>query len=84
MAVFVDAFGCGADCRETAASNTDPFATTPAEAGSWLVDGPHLMVIVPNPDRFDPFPSDQSSGGPYVMWKGTWYAYVMVPIGDQW
>jgi hypothetical protein len=26
---------------------------------------------------------DPKSGGPYVMWKGTTYAHIMVPVGPR-
>jgi hypothetical protein len=28
----------------------------------------------------DAFPTDPKSGGPWVMWKGTPYAHLMVPV----
>jgi hypothetical protein len=62
------------------ASNTDPFAETPPEGADWIVDGPHVMVIVPDPAMLDPFPADHRTGGPYVMYKGTPYAHLMVPV----
>jgi len=61
------------------ASNTDPYATAPAEGEVWIDDGPHLMVIVPNPAMLEAFPTDPNNGGPYVMWKGTPYVHLMVP-----
>jgi hypothetical protein len=62
------------------ASNTDPFAETPPDGAEWIVDGPHVMVIVPDPAMLDAFPADHSTGGPYVMYKGTPYAHLMVPV----
>lgn len=66
-----------------AASNTDPFAETPAPGEDWIQDGPHVMVIVPDPAMLDAFPTDHMSGGPYVMWKGTPYAHLMVPVNTN-
>ncbi len=63
------------------ASNTDPFATAPPAGTDWQYDGPHLMVIVPDPSQLDTYPTDPKNGGPYVMWKGTPYAHLMVPAG---
>lgn len=63
-----------------AASNTDPFAAGPAEGETWQHDGPHLMIAVPDPALLDAFPTDPTLGGPYVMWKGTPYAHLMVPV----
>ena len=64
-------------------SNTDPFAEKPAPGTDWMKDGPHVMVILPDPKQLDAFPSDHTSGGPYVMYKGTPYAHLMVPLTDK-
>ena len=62
------------------ASNTDPFAEAPTPTNQWVVSGPHLMLVFPDPKQLDAFPTDPNSGGPFVMWKGTKYAHVMVPV----
>jgi hypothetical protein len=64
------------------ASNTDPFAEGPTEDNEWIVEGAHLMIIAP-PGMLDTFPTDPDSGGPYVMWKGTPYEHLMVPVGAR-
>ena len=64
------------------ASNIDPFAEGPTDDNEWIVEGPHLMVIAP-PGMLDTFPTDPQSGGPYVMWKGTPYEHLMVPVGAR-
>ena len=61
------------------ASNTDPFAMKPAAGSDWVVTPAHTMVIVPDPKQLDSYPSDPKSGGPFVMFKGTPYAHLMVP-----
>lgn len=62
------------------ASNTDPYATMPADIKDAVPSGPHLMVITPDPAALDGLPTDYQSGGPWVMWKGTPYAHIMIPI----
>ena len=62
------------------ASNTDPYATMPADIKDAVPSGPHLMVIVPDPAALDNLPTDYTSGGPWVMWKGTPFAHIMIPI----
>ena len=62
------------------ASNTDPYATMPADIKDAVPSGPHLMVITPDPGALDNLPTDYTSGGPWVMWKGTPYAHIMIPI----
>jgi len=61
------------------ASDSDPYKEVPDEGEDWLIDPPHLMLVVPGVENLD-LPSDRSGGGPYIMWKGTPYAHVMVPI----
>ena len=62
------------------ASNTDPYLTKPAD-GKWMNAGPHVMVMGAtammagykggaNPDGTMPF----------IMWEGTPYAHLMVPV----
>ncbi len=62
------------------ASNTDPYAMAPTADNQWVVTPAHIMVLYPDPKMLDAFPTDPKSGGPFVMWKGTPYAHVMVPV----
>ena len=64
------------------ASNVDPYAEGPTDDNEWIVEGAHLMILAPG-DLLDAFPTDPNNGGPYVMWKGTPYAHLMVPIGSR-
>ena len=68
---------------DTGASNTDPFATEKTASNQWVVEGPHLMVIVPDTGQLEGLSTDPHNGGPYVMWKGTPYAHIMVPVADR-
>ena len=38
------------------------------------------MVLYADPKALDAYPTDPKSGGPWVMWKGTPYAHLMVPV----
>ncbi len=65
------------------ASNTDPFATFPpagVECAECLESGPHLMILVPDVEMLEGLPTDPHSGGPWVMFKGTPYAHIMIPV----
>lgn len=64
------------------ASNIDPYATAATPDNEWVVEGPHLMLLLPDPALLESLPTDPANGGPYVMWKGTPYAHVMVPVAD--
>jgi len=62
------------------ASNIDPFAQGPTADNEWVTTGPHLMLIVPDPAMLEGIPTDPSGGGPYVMWRGTPFVHVMIPV----
>ena len=65
------------------ASITDPFAKTAAAAKNtqdWVVAGPHVMVTTPNAATLSALPGVPTGGVPWVMWKGTPYAHIMVPV----
>jgi hypothetical protein len=68
---------------DAGASNVDPYATAPTSSNDWVMTGPHVMVIVPDPSSLDGMPADAKNGGPWVMWKGTPYAHIMVPLPQQ-
>ena len=68
---------------DAGASNIDPYATGPTSDNDWVMTGPHVMVIVPDPSSLDGMPTDAKSGGPWVMWKGTPYAHIMVPLPQE-
>lgn len=61
-------------------SAANPYADHPDEVDDWIVAGPHLLVIVPDPELLEGLPTTPERGEPWVMWKGTPYAHVMVPV----
>ena len=62
------------------ASNTDPFATTPAPGGKWVDTGPHVMVLNIG-DAFAGYPTTATNTKvPYIMFPGTPYAHLMIPV----
>ena len=63
-------------------SNIDPYAEKPTAENQWAVEGSHIMIVAP-PALLEGLPTDPGVGGPYVMWKGTPYAHIMVPIGAR-
>ncbi len=60
-------------------SNSSPYATDKNNGDVWVQEGPHLMIIVPK-EMLKGLSDDPFNGGPYVMWKDTPYAHIMVPI----
>ena len=77
----IDKVGVGYMLRgDKGASNTDPFATARTPTNQWIVSPPHIMMLVPDPKMLDTLPTDPHGGGAWVMWKGTKYAHIMVPM----
>ncbi|WP_425450010.1 hypothetical protein [Virgifigura deserti] len=69
---------------DAGASNIDPFATGQTPDNEWVVEGPHIMLLLPDPAQLDALSADaHGAPGPYVMWKGTPYAHVMVPTAER-
>jgi hypothetical protein len=68
----------------TDASNTDPYATKPTATNDWVKTGPHLM-IVGSKEMLSNYPSGAKpdTSAPYVMWAGTPYAHLMVPVAKS-
>ena len=66
----------------TDASNTDPYATAPTAETHWVETGPHVMVVGADPGFYDQYPKDAQpdTAVPYVMWPGTPYQHLMVPV----
>ena len=61
-------------------SNVDPFAQAPTPANQWIQRGdPHIMVLVPDVRLLEGISTDPNAGAPFVMWKGTPYAHLMLP-----
>jgi len=65
---------------DNGASNTDPYATKQTPDNQWVVSGPHIMILPTDRRQLDAFPTDPRTGGPWVMWKDTKYAHIMVPV----
>ncbi len=63
-------------------SNSDPYHSDPMNAEDFIKEGPHLMVIAPKA-MIDGMTTDPHAGGPYVMWKDTPYAHIMIPVGER-
>ena len=65
----------------TDASNIDPYATAPGEGNNWVETGPHMMVVG-SASLLKGYPSGPApdTKQPYVMWAGTPYAHLMIPV----
>ncbi|MBS3648685.1 hypothetical protein KEU06_08590 [Pseudaminobacter sp. 19-2017] len=65
----------------TDASNTDPYATKPDASNNWVETGPHVMIVNAM-DMMQGYPANPKpdTSAPYVMWAGTPYAHLMIPV----
>ncbi len=67
----------------TDASNTDPYAAGPTANNHWVKTGPHVMVVgAPVAAMMAGYPKspDPDTTEPYVMWAGTPYEHLMLPV----
>lgn len=66
----------------TDASNTDPYAQKPAPDNHWVETGPHVMIVGADAAFYDMYPkdADPDTSVPYVMWPGTPYQHLMIPV----
>lgn len=66
----------------TDASNTDPYASKPLPNNHWVKTGPHVMVVGADATFYNQYPKnpDPDTTVPYVMWAGTPYQHLMIPI----
>lgn len=66
----------------TDASNTDPYATKPDAGNNWVKTGAHVMIVGAEAGFYDLYPksADPDTSAPYVMWPGTPYQHLMIPV----
>jgi len=68
----------------TDASNTDPYAKQPTAENNWIKTGPHIMVVGSKEILAGhPSSAKPDTSAPYVMWPGTPYAHLMIPVGKS-
>ena len=65
----------------TDASNTDPYAQKPTANNNWVETGPHVMIVGAK-GLVDNYPrgAKPDTTQPYVMWGGTRYEHLMIPV----
>jgi hypothetical protein len=64
-------------------SNTDPFATEEASDNNWVKTGSHVMIVgaeAKSMMRDYPRDAKPDPAKPYVMWPGTPYEHLMLPV----
>lgn len=64
-------------------SNTDPYATKETPDNDWVKTGPHVMIVGgETKSMLQAYPKDAKPNPtrPYVMWPGTPYEHLMLPV----
>ena len=63
-------------------SNVDPYASAPAKGAHWVTTGPHVMVVGPSAKLMTGYVkgADPDTSEPYVMWGGSPYEHLMIPV----
>ena len=66
----------------TDASLTDPYATGPTTGSDWIETGPHLMIVGAPESFYAQYPrtGTPDTRAPFVMWSGTPYQHLMIPL----
>ena len=62
------------------ASDTDPFAKEPADTRSWIGLPPHIRIFPLGRLDAAVYGSDARSGKPWILWGGTPYEHLIVPV----
>jgi hypothetical protein len=67
---------------DTGASNTDPYATAKTADNHWIETGSHVMIVGAAAPAMVGYPktADADPTKPYVMWPGTPYEHLMLPV----
>ena len=66
---------------DSGASNTDPYATGATASNHWIKTGSHVMIVGSAAKTMGyPATPDPDVTKPYVMWAGTPYAHLMIPV----
>ena len=68
---------------DNGASNTDPYATGEKPDNNWVKTGSHVMIVgAEAKSMMSGYPRDAKPDPtrPYVMWPGTPYEHLMLPV----
>jgi hypothetical protein len=67
---------------DTGASNTDPYATEKTADNHWIATGSHVMIVGVAAKDMKGYPRTAGADPtkPYVMWPGTPYEHLMIPV----
>ena len=62
-------------------SNANPWDAGPTPDNEWMeMQVPHIVVVSPDTTIFKGLPTKMDNGGPWIMWSGTPYVHIMIPV----
>ncbi len=65
------------------ASSTTPYMLEPRQGEEWVVTLPQVMLLVPGGLDTTRFSAEPGSDQPYIMWAGTAFEYLAIPVPDE-
>lgn len=67
---------------DTGASSTAPYATRQTQDNHWVQTGSHVMIVGAAAKDMQGYPrgADPDPTKPYVMWPGSSYEHLMIPV----
>ncbi len=67
---------------DTGASNTDPYAKEKTADNHWIQTGSHVMIVGATTRTMMGYPktAEADPTKPYVMWPGSPYEHLMIPV----
>jgi hypothetical protein len=62
-------------------SNLNPWDDSPTPDNEWMeMQVPHIVIVSPDKAILEGLPTKMDNGGPWVMWSGTPYVHIMIPV----
>ena len=62
-------------------SNSNPWDNSPTPNNEWMEPQvPHIVFVTPDKTILKGLPTKMDNGGPWVMWSGTPYVHIMIPV----
>ena len=65
---------------EATAGSIDPDAMKPASSDGLFAEGPQILLLLPDPAQLNAFSTDPRDCMPFVRWKDTPYAHLIIPV----
>ncbi len=64
-------------------SNLNPWDNSPTPDNEWMeMQVPHIVVVSTDITILEGLPTNFDNGGPWVMWSGTPYVHIMIPVPE--